>query len=69
MLKIIRFPYFIEPYNQEHIDKFKSKDNMLSHARCNKDTDGCFYISKSDGSLMGYVGIEGDTIVALEVPE
>lgn len=69
MLKIIKFPYKIEPYDQEHIDEFKSKDNMLSHARCNKDTIGYFYVSKKTGNLMGYVGIERDTIVALEVPE
>lgn len=40
---------------------------MLKHARSNKDTFGQFLINKNSNNLVGYIGCEGDTVVALEV--
>lgn len=40
---------------------------MLKHARCNKDTFGQFFINKNSNNLVGYIGCEDDTVVALEV--
>lgn len=40
---------------------------MLKHARCNKDTFGWFFVNKKRDNLVGYVGCEGDTVIALEV--
>lgn len=67
MIKIRRHTYNVEPYSQEMIDKWKSSENMLKHARCNKDTFGEFFINKKYKDLVGYIGCEGDTVVALEV--
>ena len=55
------------PYNQENIDKYKSKDNLLRHARYIKGiTDGLFLVDKNS-NLVGYIAWENDTIIALEV--
>ena len=67
MLKIHPHTYYVLPYNQENIDEYKDKDNMLKHARYNKETWGRFYINKKRDELVGYVGCEGDTVIALEV--
>lgn len=40
---------------------------MLKHARCNDDTFGYFFINKKSKDMVGYVGCEGDSVVALEV--
>lgn len=67
MIKFRRHTYYSEAYSQEMIDRFKSSENMLRHARCNKDTFGWFFINKKRDDLVGYVGCEGDMVVALEV--
>lgn len=55
------------PYSQELIDKYKSKENMLSHARyIPGKTNGIFLIDNKD-NLVGYIGWEKDTIISLEV--
>lgn len=59
---------FLElPWTEENIKKFKSPDNLLKHARCNKSTDGIILVNFKDNKLVGYVGWEGDKIIALEV--
>ena len=40
---------------------------MLKHARYNKDTFGWFFVNKKRDDLVGYIGWEGDTVIALEV--
>ena len=40
---------------------------MLKHAKCNDDTFGYFFINKKNKDMVGYVGCEGDIVVALEV--
>lgn len=54
------------PYNRENISKYKSKENLLRHARTNKDTDGIMLINNS-GDLIGYCGWEKGWIISLEV--
>lgn len=54
-------------YNQKNIDYYKSKDNLLKHARCNKNTDGIMLISSKTKELIGYCAWERDMIIALEV--
>lgn len=57
------------PYSQELINKYKSKENMLSHARyIPGKTDGIFLVDNGN-NLVGYIGWEGDTIISLEVSE
>lgn len=67
MVKLRLHIYYTLPYTQENIDKFKSSDNMLKHARCNKNTFGWFFVNKKDNNLIGYIGCEKDTVIALEV--
>lgn len=55
------------PYNQENIDKYKSKDNLLRHARYIKGLTNGIFIVDEDSSLVGYIAWEGDTIITLEV--
>lgn len=66
-MKVKKRTYIIRPYTQKNIDRFKSPDNMLRHARCNDDTFGYFFINKKRKDLVGYVGCEGGIVVALEV--
>ena len=40
---------------------------MLKHARYNKNTFGWFFVNKKDDNLIGYIGCERDTVIALEV--
>ena len=54
------------PYNQENIDKYKSKDNLLRHARYIKGLTNGIFIVEED-KLVGYIAWEKDTIIALEV--
>lgn len=54
------------PYTQENIDKYKSKDNMLKHARYTKGVSSGIFLTKS-GELVGYIGWEGEEIICLEV--
>ena len=69
MIKIRRHTYYSVPYSQENIDRFKSPDNKLKHARISEKTFGWFFINKKTEELVGYVGCEGNMIVALEVSE
>lgn len=59
------------PYSQELINRYKSRENMLSHARyIPGKTDGVFLVDqRNNNQLVGYIGWEGDTIIALEVSE
>lgn len=66
-MKIKLHTYKAYPYSQELIDRFKSPDNMLKHARCGKDTRGMFFVNRRDRDLVGYIAFEGDTVIALEV--
>lgn len=68
-MKIRRFTYYIKPYSEDLIEKYKSSDNMLLHAKWTPEMKGCFFINKKKGDLVGYVGCEGDMIVALEVAD
>lgn len=55
------------PYNQENIRKYKSIDNLLRHARyLPGKSDGVFLVTPGE-ELIGYVGWEGDCVIALEV--
>ena len=67
MIKFRRYKHKVIPYNQENIDKFKDPDNMLKHAKCNDDTFGWMFVDRKSDELIGYVGCEGDMVVALEV--
>ena len=67
MVKLRLHTYYTLPYTQENINKFKSSDNMLKHARYNKNTFGWFFVNKKDDKLIGYIGCEKDTVIALEV--
>lgn len=67
MIKIRRHTYYVLPYSQENIDRFKTDDNMLKHARYNKDTFGWFFVNKKRNELVGYIGCEDDIVIALEV--
>jgi hypothetical protein len=40
---------------------------MLKHARYNKNIFGWFFVNKKDDNLIGYIGCEKDTVIALEV--
>ena len=66
-MKFRKHTYYTLPYSQENIDKFKSSENMLKHARCNDDTFGWFFVNKKRDELVGYVGCENDIVIALEV--
>lgn len=67
MVKLKLHTYYIIPYNRENITKYKSSDNILKHARYNKNTFGWFFIDREFDDLIGYIGCEGDTVIALEV--
>ena len=69
MITVVVKPYVFKPYSQELIDKFKSKDNMLLHARFDGQQTGYFLISRKSGKLMGYIAWQDDMIIAVEVPE
>lgn len=70
MLKLRLFPYKLELYSQDLIDKFKRKDNMLKHARFEKGlTRGFFFVTRKTNKLIGYIAWEKDMIIALEVTE
>ena len=67
MMKLKRHSYYLLPYNEKNIRKFKSSDNMLKHARCNSDTSGWFFVNRKSGDMVGYIGWENDVVIALEV--
>lgn len=56
------------PWTQENIDKYKSSDNILKHARfIPGKTTGKFLVSPVNDELVGYIACKDDTIIALEV--
>lgn len=54
-------------YNLENVLRYKSKDNLLRHARTGKGISGVMYIDQESNELIGYIGWEGNMIIALEV--
>lgn len=57
--------YRIIDYNQENIDKYKSSNNLLRHARYIPDrTKGVMLVYGNN--LLGYIAWEGNWIIALE---
>lgn len=64
---ILRNKYEEIPYNSDNVKKYKSNNNLLRHAKINKDTKGIMLVDKSTKSLIGYCAWENDYIVALEV--
>lgn len=68
MMKVKLFPYKLERYSQELIDKYKSSENMLKHARYDKGiTKGFFLIERKTDKLIGYIAFEKGMIIALEI--
>lgn len=64
---ILRKQYKEIPYNKENIEKYKSKDNLLKHARSDKNTEGIMLVDKNTNDLIGYIAWEDNYIIALEV--
>lgn len=64
---IKRSDYKEIPYNQDNINLYKSKDNLLRHAREGKGISGIMFTDKKTSELIGYCAWEGDYIIALEV--
>ena len=63
-----KIPFLELPYTLENIKKYKSKDNLLRHARfIPGKTKGVFFVEPITNSLIGYCGWDGDWIIALEV--
>ena len=53
---------------KENIEKYKSQENMLKHARNTPGkTAGKLLINPAKDELVGYIACEEDTIIALEV--
>ena len=67
--KIKRFSLMSEieelPFNRENLNKFKSQDNMLRHARCIPGKTDGIMLAKGN-TLVGYIVWEDDFIIALE---
>lgn len=54
-------------YNTSNVLKYKSKDNLLKHARTGKGISGVMYIDPGTKELIGYIGWQGRMIISLEV--
>lgn len=54
-------------YNTSNVLKYKSKDNLLRHARTGRDISGVMYIDPETKELIGYIGWQGGMIISLEV--
>lgn len=54
------------PYTPSNIEKFKSQDNLLKHAKYRTGISSGMFLVKS-GELVGYIGWEGKEIICLEV--
>lgn len=67
MIIILRKQYKEILYNKENIEKYKSKDNLLKHARFDKNTKGIMLVDKNTNDLIGYIAWEDNYIIALEV--
>ena len=64
---IIKRTYFVIPYTEKEVEKYKNSGNLLKHARTGKDVVGVMFISRDKRDLIGYCAWKGDYIVALEV--
>ena len=64
---ILRNKYKEIPYNSDNVDKYKSKDNFLKHAKVGKDINGVMFVDKITEDLIGYCAWKDDYIIALEV--
>lgn len=53
-------------YNKANVEKYKSKDNLLRHARTGKGITGVMMVTEN-GELIGYIGWSGNMIISLEV--
>lgn len=62
---VLRNKFTQLPWTKENVDKYKSSDNLLRHARTGKDIDGIILVS--GGSLVGYIAWSKGSIIALEV--
>lgn len=70
MKKLKLNSFIIKRYSPKLIEKYKDKENMLKHARFEKGlTKGYFFIDRKTDELIGYIAIEKNMIVALEVTE
>ena len=54
-------------YTKEAVEKYKSPNNLLCHAKIGPDIEGVMFVSKDKDDLIGYCAWKGDYIVALEV--
>ncbi len=66
---ILRNKYKEIPYNSENVNKYKSDNNLLRHAKTDKDVTGIMFIDKNTEDLIGYCAWKDNYIVALEVLE
>lgn len=66
---ILRNKYKEIPYNSENVNKYKSSNNLLRHAKTDKDVSGIMLIDKNTEDLIGYCAWKNDYIIALEVLE
>lgn len=55
-------------YNAENVNKYKSDDNMLIHARTGDDVFGTMLIDDNN-NLIGYIAWQNKMIIAFEVVE
>lgn len=56
-------------YNSENIEKYKSSDNLLRHARYIPGRTQGIMLVDNRNNLVGYIAWEKDYIIALEVTE
>jgi len=54
------------PWTKENVDRYKSGDNLLRHAKTGPDIQGKILVG-TQGDLIGYIAWSPDYIVALEV--
>lgn len=54
------------PWTKENVDRYKSSDNLLKHAKTGPDIQGKILVG-TQGDLIGYIAWSPDYIVALEV--
>lgn len=55
-------------FNKDNVERFKSDDNMLKHARTDDDVHG-FILLNQDDELVSYIAWQNDFIIAFETME
>ena len=60
---ILRNKYKEIPYNSENVNKYKSSNNLLRHAKTDKDVSGIMLIDKN---IRNYCNSSG--IILIEIP-